>query len=315
MEAPTLSPEATDAAASEASAPESADRGSGLASFDEALRSGPAPSGVGDAEPTTQPQTVPPGPARSAPPRGDVKADVSGRGRRARAAEENLQRIADLERQLAERDPGKVREQVLADLEAEKARQAEEAASSEVFASEQADAERYARLRDLPDRDLSDEDYRWREERKALLASFPKARAALSAQAEQQVKAEQSAFWQTVRSQLTGLAHKPGLDAAAFKAAPDFAVMGEQLYEAGAEAERSRLQPKLDQALEKVRRLEAASGQFALAGRGGLAAARAPRVTGGRSGPAGTGLPDYRTSTASDLFGAAIRRGQDRAEA
>jgi hypothetical protein len=90
-----------------------------------------------------------------------------------RTAEE---RVADLERQLAERDPERLRAQW------ENERTVQEATQTEAEQA-RADADRYEQLRDIPDRDLSDEDYRWREDRKALLAQFPTARQAMLAEA------------------------------------------------------------------------------------------------------------------------------------
>jgi len=304
----------------------------GLASFEDALRAQAVPvrDDVKDGDEDTDDGAADPDKAKSAPPPGDVKADASQQGkqgRRARAAEENAQRIADLERQLAERDPEKIREQSLAEareqLAAEQQRKEEEAAREAVSATEQADAERYERLRDAADRDLSDEDYRWREEYKATLKAFPKADAAYRALADRRIKAaedaltaQQNAAWNGIAERFSLLQTLDGVTKETLSE-KDLFVVGQHLYEAGArvreEKVRGELQPKLDKALDEVRRLKAEASQFRVNGRGGLAAARAPMTGGGRSGPSGGGRPDWKTASGSDFFAAALRQEADRA--
>ncbi len=273
-------------------------------SFADALRA----QEQGDGDPDVKAGDAAPQSAdEPAPAPGDVKS-----GRRSAAAQENLTRIAELERQLAERDPAQVRERVLAELEAEKAKADEDAA---VKATADADAEaaaRYERLRDLPDRDLSDEDYRWREEHKAKLAAFPEHRRAVLAEAERVVTQREEAGWNRLKAQYAAWTDLPGVDKALIERSTDLYLTGKHLYETGEARARADLQPKLDAALEEVRRLKAEAGQFRLNGRGGLAAARAPISGGGRSGPSAPAIPEGATTT--DLFAAAIRRTRDGAD-
>jgi hypothetical protein len=251
--------------------------------------------------------------AASLDPASDVKlkpaeqqrSDVRNGGRRSQQAAANAERIAELERQLADRDPEKIR----ADLAAEQQRQQEQAAQSHLADTEQADAERYARLRDVPDRDLSDDDYRWREDRKALLSAFPKARTALEAQTRQELAAYQAQLqqsyegaWAQITREMGQAESKPGVERGAIVKGTSFSAIADHLYEAG----RKSLQPELDRALEQVRRLQGEGRQFRLSGRNGLAAARAP-INGGRSAAHANGRPDMRTATSSQLFEAALR--------
>lgn len=298
-----------------------------LASFDDIFRD-QARADVKDADADPDDDADGPDDAESAPKPGDVKAEQQQgkQGRRARAAEENAQRIADLERQVAERDPEKIREEVLQQARdqfaAEQQRQAEDDA---VKAAADADAEKaawYLRVRDVPDRNLSDEDYRKREEYKAQLDAFPEATRTARAVAQQEAQAEKDAhkaevtnFWQGIHGRFGLLQTLEGVTKEALSDTDLYAI-GEHLYATGARVRedkvRAELQPKLDKALDEVRRLKAEASQFRLNGRGGLAAARAPMTGGGRSGPSGPGRPDMKTSSASDLFDFALRQESDR---
>lgn len=247
------------------------------------------------------------GPDESAPGAGGVGSGTArtGGGRRSRAAEEAASRIADLERQVADRDPERLRQRWQSE-------QHERAAADE----DALEAERYERLRDVPIGALSNEDYQWREDYQARLSAFPKARSAMLAEAGHRIKRAEAAlaerengFLLTIRSQVAALNGRPGVSADTLKSAPDFGAIGAHLYAAGDGAARAELQPKLDAALEEVRRLKGGAAQSRLSGPGGIASARAPIAGGGRSaGPSGA-IPEDASTT--DLFAAAIRRSRD----
>jgi hypothetical protein len=119
-----------------------------------------------------------------------------------RTAEE---RVADLERQLAERDPKRLRAQW------ENERTVQEATQTEADQAK-ADAERYERLRDIPDRDLSDDDYRWREDQKGLLTQYPKARQAMLAEADRRAEAQTNAWGNAIAAEVQTGAAEFGVD-------------------------------------------------------------------------------------------------------
>lgn len=282
-------------AATEASRPSEHQPAAGpaLASFADAIAADVNHSEDREASEAAEPKPAP------------TSGDVRSGGRRSQAARANEQRIAELERQLAERDPERIR----AELAAEQQRAADQQAQSQLAEGEQHDAERYASLRDVPDRDLSDEDYRWRENRKATLALVPGATKAARAQAQAELRAERAALhqeldgtWSQIKREMAHAESKPFVEKGAIIKGASFGAMADHLYEAG----RRSLQPELDAALEKVRRLEADSRQFRLSGRNGLGAARAP-LAGGRSAAHANGRPDFRTASSSQLFEAAIR--------
>jgi hypothetical protein len=200
-----------------------------------------------------------------------------------RSAEE---RIADLERQLAERDPDRLREQIQTE-------QATRAATDTEEAEARADASRYLQLRDVPDRDLSDEDYRWREDRKALLNSVPKVQRAYQAQldqeratAQQAVEAERNGIRNYVAKQVQTRAAKYGIDPSKWGpgSGADFGSMADDIAEAIATPLRERV-------AELERELYAAR----VNGPNGLGSVRVPAMN-GRSG-GGT-----RTKTMDDFL-------------
>jgi hypothetical protein len=119
-----------------------------------------------------------------------------------RTAEE---RVADLERQLADLDPVKQREKW------ENERTVQEATQTEADQA-RADAERYERLRDIPDRDLSDDDYRWREDRKALLAQYPTARQAMLAEADRRAESKTTVWANGIAAEVRTGAAEFGVD-------------------------------------------------------------------------------------------------------
>jgi hypothetical protein len=231
-------------------------------------------------------------------------------GRRSTAAQANAERIADLERQLAERDPEKIRAQVLADREAEQQREAEAQAQAQLDDTDRAEAEEYRRLRDLEDRQMTDQEYRWREWYKGKLNLVPSATKAAKAQAQAELEAERAALrqefsgtWDTIKRQMAAAEHLPGVDPGAIVKGANFDAIRDHLYEAG---QRS-IQPKLDAALAENRRLKAEAQALRVSGRLGLSGTRAP-VHGGRSAAHANGKPDFKTASSSDLFAAAVRQ-------
>jgi hypothetical protein len=206
------------------------------------------------------------------------------------------ERIADLERQLAERDPEKIRAEVLA----EQQREAEQAAINQKAVQ---DAERFEKLRDTPDHLLSAEDYAWREDQKELIARYPDVRDFLTAQADRVVRSriedaeqKQSAFWNDVKGQMARLASRKGVDQSAYGKLGNFEQMGGHLYDAGA---RSRD----DEVVSLERQLREARAELdrhaPINGARGLGSGRSP-LPAGRSGGNGTPSPE-------DQFDAFIR--------
>lgn len=129
-----------------------------------------------------------------------------------KAIEDAQSRIADLERQLADRDPAKV---------------AEREAAEALAASDQTDAARYQHLNELPDDhpELSEGDnYSWLQEYKRVLSLSPKSAKQHRALAEQQIATanEQMAkdwegFKETIRSEMRAIAHEFGVDPETWK--------------------------------------------------------------------------------------------------
>ena len=97
------------------------------------------------------------------------------------------ERIAELERELAARDPVKLREQW------ENERTVREATDTEAEQA-RADAERYQRLRDLEAAQMSDEDWNFAETYRKDLNAAPVAVRKANALAEQTIKAERQAL-------------------------------------------------------------------------------------------------------------------------
>lgn len=158
-----------------------------------------APADAGDVE------------AGSAPARGTDGRFLPRRGipEAVRSAEE---KIADLERQLAERDPEKIREQ----LRNEDAQQALSSRHIE-------DAERYEAACRMPDSDPrlmeyvpNDPEgrtlYQWREDRKELIAKYPEAEAAIRASVEQRAQAQWASLLGQQRAEIIGVASELGVD-------------------------------------------------------------------------------------------------------
>lgn len=198
-----------------------------------------------------------------------------------RTAEE---RVADLERQLAERDPVKLRDQVRAEILAE----SEAAQASD---QERADIERYQRLLSTPDAELSGEDYQWREDRKELLAKYPHVEKHYQSFAQTQIDDGWKRIKSDIGQKMAVHASKPGVDADAFSKLDDWGEIGEHLYHAGARAMEGDLRPQLEAANARIQELEQ---QYRYSGTGGLGSARGA-VPAGRS-------PSVPPPTVNDLF-------------
>jgi hypothetical protein len=218
-------------------------------------------------------------------PSADAQPDPQGAqpqhiGRRGAA-----ERIAELERQLAERDPETIRQQVLA----EQQQQAQQAAIDQKAVQ---DAERFQTLLQTPDHVISAEDYAWREEQKELIQRYPEVRDFLAAQAERTVQArltdaeqKQAAFWNDLRGQMGRLASRKGVDQPTYAKLGTFEAMGDHLYTAGAKSrdpEVEALQRDLREARAELERHAPFNGAR------GPGSGRAP-VPAGRSG---NGAPD-----------------------
>ena len=189
------------------------------------------------------------------------------------------EKVATLESQLAERDPEKLREQWVREQQAEQARQQEQARLSEMERTQRDNVERYRRLVETPDSQLSTEDYTWREGFKEKLAEFPEVRDFFDTAAADRVKQAEQAHVNGLRQALTRHARLPGVDGDAFKKLGAWDALGDHLYEAGKKA----VQPEIDKREARIRELEGEVRQLTVSGRGGLGAGRdAP--AGGRSG-------------------------------
>jgi hypothetical protein len=241
----------------------------------------------GEAEPTSKPAES--APAEGSTPAengqtGDVKpaervADPlresmtrSGVPRRGvpRAVETAEQKAAALEAKLAEMDPEKLRQQVRAEIAAEQAQQAEAAKLDDLSKSQRANVERYRKLVETPDAQLSHEDYAWREEFKEKLAAFPEVQQFHTAQVAMQIEAAGKAQEQALRTALQRHVSKPGVDPDTFRKLGEWGALGDHLYEAGGKAR----QPEIDQRDARIAELEGTIRQLTVSGNGGLGAGR-----------------------------------------
>ena len=243
---------------------------------------GSAPEG--DVKPSEQGQPVRDQLGRFIPRRGVAEA--------VRTAEE---RAADLERQLAERDPDKIREQAIADYKAEQLQASENAKLDEIAQTQAATVKRYRELCDTPDLDISPEDYQWREDYKERLKAYPEVQQFHEAAAQLQIEAERTAFLGDLRSQITETASLPGVNAELFKKpGTTWLDMGKHLYEAGQSVSARR-----------IAELEAENRQLKLSGPRGLGAVRAP-MGAGRSSPGSAPLDE--NTYMNNLFRGAAQR-------
>lgn len=202
------------------------------------------------------------------------------------------ERVADLERQLAERDPATIRQQILDE-------QAQQAAGPSDDEQARRDAERYIALRDLPDTDpllAEGDNWAWLQHQRELRANYPKAARALQAQLDAEAEAirsegtrEQARFWDDVKAQMTAAGLKKGVDFETYRGLPHFSAMGEHLYDAGSASR----QPEIDGLKAELDRALNDNHQLRLTGPRGLGAGRSP-IEAGRS-DAG-----YRAPTVND---------------
>lgn len=244
-----------------------------LKPFEAAPDGGSAPEASGDEKPA--------GPERGTDgkfvPRRAVPEMIRTAEDAVRAADAE---IADLKRQLDERDPEKLRQQWAADEQTRAAERAQQAVTEQ----ERADVARYERLKDTPDADLSAEDYQWREDRKALLAAFPQADALYRAQYEQRLAQERgqlqqrdTEFWSGVRGQILQAASTFGVDPEKWKQS------GVTWLDMTADAVMAREDAVRTELGARISELENELRQYRFNGAGGIAAHRAP-MGAGRSG-------------------------------
>lgn len=167
-----------------------------------------------------------------------------------------------------------LREEVRAELLAEQARSAETAKLDELAQTRAADVQRYRKLQEMPDVDLSGDDYTWREDFKAKLALLPEVGALHQTMAEQRFAEQQQAFHADQRQQITQAASEFGADPEAWKQqGTTWVSMTRDCVEAVAAPLRSRI-TQLERDLHNART-------------NGLGAVRVP-VAAGRSG---SGVP------------------------
>lgn len=224
----------------------------------------PAPTATGDVKPAGQGEQA----RAEKPPRRGVPKVIS--------AQE--QEIETLKAQLAERDPAKLREQILAEQQATQTTSAEQAHLAEMARTRQEEVAKYRRLVEVPDSQLSNEDYTWREGMKERLAQFPDVRAFYEQDAETRVSQAEQAHVSGLRSSLSRHVGYAGVDQDAFKKLNDWGALGDHLYEAGKKAQ----QPELDKRDARIRELEGDLRQLRVSGTRGIGAAREPSQ-GGRS--------------------------------
>lgn len=263
---------------------------------------------VGRAITTSKPSAAEP--SGESAPQGDVKPDEGqpardpmGRFIPRRGVPEAVrtaeQRAADLERQLAERDPVKIREQAIADFKAEQAAAAESAKLDEIAQTQAATVQRYRTLLEVPDHEISPEDYQWREDYKEKLRQYPEVQQHFQTEAQLQVQQERDAFLGVQRQQLQSVASLPGVDAAQIKKLADYGEIGRHLYEAGKAQGEAPLRTRIAE-------LENELTQYRVSGSRGLGAQREP-VPAGRSGG---GAPPLNENTyMNNLFRGAQRAG------
>lgn len=260
-------------------------------------------SGVGGESPSdegSKPPTAPTSDAEkpdAAPPPG---TDDKKPSRREQARTANEARIAELEaaveaeKQAREDAIKQARDEARAEAERERAEAAEREQQESLSRKHLEDVERFQRLMRLPDADLSDDDYRWREEQKQLLAKYPEAERFHMALAQESVKTEREAlekdriaFWDGVRDQLGAAAKLPHVDPKALLANAETPLdtwdkMAGYYHAAGAAWKDAEYAPKLSAAEEKIAHLEDEIKDLKVVGPRGLGSGRAP-VTGGRS--------------------------------
>lgn len=232
--------------------------------------------GIAGRAPTSKPTDGEP--SGESTPAGDVKPgetrerDQSGRFIPRRGIPEAIKtaedEIADLRRQLADRDPEKLRQQWLDE-------QAARAAGPDDEEQARIDTARFLELRDLPDdhpKLAEGDNYAWLQDQKALRANYPKAERALRAQYEAHAQAVIQGRDQAVLGALKRHVGLPGVDEATFRRLSDWGDLGDHLYEAGQRSRDAEVAALKDRNAE----LERDQQQARYAGPRGLGSARAP---------------------------------------
>lgn len=186
------------------------------------------------------------------------------------------QRAAELEAQLAARDPEKIRAQVRAEIEAEQTTQAEQARLDELSKAQQADVEKYRRLNDVPDYKLEPADRQWLQDFKDKLDLFPEVKQFHEADTARRIKAASDGHTQHLLSALARHVKLPGVDEKAFRALDEYGAIGDHLYEAGGRAR----QPEIDRLKADNERLADQNRQLRGSGNGGMGSAREPAPPG-----------------------------------
>lgn len=226
-----------------------------------------------------QPTSKPPDaePVVQSAPAGDEAAGGPERGADGRflprqAAPEKLPRRAAPE---IARTREEIRQELLAEQQAEAVRKAAEAYDEDYLGNE----DRYQSLLSKPDADLSAEDYAWREERKERRAQHPHVERHYKSRSDREIAAGWDRIKGDIRTKMERHSSKPGVDPEVFDALSDWGDLGEHLYHAGARAMAEDLQSKLDAANARIQELEQ---QYRFSGSGGLGSARGA-VPAGRS--------------------------------
>ncbi len=214
---PTDAPPAGESGGQEASDPAALSR-----SMNDFMR-----GGLGPPDPTSKPDGDAAAGESAPDPSGDVEAGgapvrgsdgrfVSRRGvpEAVKSAEE---RVAELERQLAERDPEKIREQIRNEdaQQAISSRAAEEATLYEE-ACRMLDTD--ARLSEPVPGDPDGRNlYQWREDRKELIARYPQAEEAIRSDVERRFQAQWNGVLAAQRADITSVATEYGIDQESWK--------------------------------------------------------------------------------------------------
>lgn len=234
--------------------------------------------------PTSKPDEA--GPSGESAPEGEASKpggpergpDGKFVGRRATGIE-SKQKLDALEAKYGTTDPDAIAERVLAERQAESARQADDAKLTELAKTREADVARFRALQEIPDAKLSSADYAWREDFKEKLDLLPEVGEYHRLIADQRVAQAEAALTTTLRSELAEIAALPGVDADEFRRLPTFGRLAHHAYESGGRAR----QPEFDALAAENRRLVDENRQLRYAGPNGLGAVRDPGV--GASAP------------------------------